>query len=268
MSSLVSIILPAYQAAPTIERTIQSIIAQTHTNWELIICVDAATDDTEQTALAAAQNEKRIRLMVSNKNRGVVRSRNLAIRMAKGNYLAFCDADDWWCADKLSLQLKGLNASQANFSYTSATYVSSDGLWHSKPARMPSSLNLKRLYLGNPIGLSTALYDLSVIGKCYFEKLPEPFIHEDYAYWIQLFRHPLVKANYVAYPTTNVLIQPFTRSGNKRLALQSQWYILRNIAGLSAIPAYFCLLTYLFFAFYKRGWKTWKEQLIPQRQGH
>jgi teichuronic acid biosynthesis glycosyltransferase TuaG len=268
MSSLVSIILPAYQAATTIERTIQSIIAQTHTNWELIICIDAATDDTEQTALAAAQNEKRIRLMVSNKNRGVVRSRNLAIRLAKGSFLAFCDADDWWCADKLSLQLKGLNASQANFSYTSATYVSSDGLWHSKPARMPSSLNLKRLYLGNPIGLSTALYDLSVIGKCYFEKLPEPFIHEDYAYWIQLFRHPLVKANYVAYPTTNVLIQPSTRSGNKRLALQSQWYILRNIAGLSAFPAFCCLLTYLFFAFYKRGWKTWKEQLIPQRQGH
>jgi hypothetical protein len=161
----------------------------------------------------------------------------------------------------------GLNTSRANFSYTSATYVSSDGLWHSKPARMPSRLSLIRLYLGNPVGLSTALYDLRVIGKYYFEKLPEPFIHEDYAYWIQLFRHPLVKANYIAFPTTNVLIQASTRSGNKRLALQSQRYILRNIAGLSAIPAFCCLFTYLFFALYKRGWKTWKEQLIPQRQG-
>ena len=63
MSSLVSIILPAYQAATTIERTIQSIIAQTHTNWELIICIDAATDATEQIAITAAQNEERIRLL-------------------------------------------------------------------------------------------------------------------------------------------------------------------------------------------------------------
>jgi hypothetical protein len=95
----------------------------------------------------------------------------------------------------------------------------------------------------------------------------QPFIHEDYAYWIQLFRHPLVKANYIAFPTTNVLIQASTRSGNKRLALQSQSYVLRNIAGLSAIPAFCCLFTYLFFALYKRGWRTWKEQLIPHRQG-
>jgi teichuronic acid biosynthesis glycosyltransferase TuaG len=260
MSGLVSIIVPAYQAATTIERTIQSIIAQTHTNWELIICVDAATDATEQIAIAAAQNEKRIRLLVSKKNRGVVRSRNLAIRLAKGNYLAFCDADDWWDKIKLERQLSYMEANGANFCYSSAIYVSSDGSWLSRPARMPSNLDLSRLLKGNPIGLSTAIFDKRILGKLYFEKLPFPYVHEDYAYWLELFSNPSLLAVYDPFPDTFVLMDTNTRSGNKWLALKSQYYILRTKVNLSRLKAFVSICTYLAFAFYKRGWKTWLIQ--------
>ena len=261
MNSLVSIIMPAYQAASTIEKSIQSILKQTYINWELIICVDAATDATAQIAAMAAKHEKRIRLLVSKKNRGVVRSRNLGIRLAKGNYVAFCDADDWWDKMKLERQLNHMSVSGANFCYSSAIYVSNDGTWLSRPARMPTQLNLSRLLKGNPIGLSTAIYDIKKLGKLYFEKLPFPFVHEDYAYWLDLFQHTNILAVYDPNPEVFVLMDPKTRSGNKLLALHSQYFILRNKAKLSRLAAFFSICTYLIFALYKRGWTTWLKQL-------
>lgn len=260
MSLLVSIVLPAYQAEKTMEKAISSIVHQTYPNWELIIVVDAATDATLAVANDWAVHDARIRIMFSKKNRGVVRSRNLAIRLAKGDWIAFCDADDWWDKSKLERQLQYMSANRANFCYTAAIYVSQDGNWKSQPARMPAQLDLSRLLKGNPIGLSTAVYDRRVLGKHYFEKLPLPYVHEDYAYWLDLFQHPSILAVYDPHPEVFVLMDPQTRSGNKLLALRSQFFILRKKAKLSHVSALFSICTYLMLAVYKRGWRTWLKQ--------
>lgn len=262
MNDLVSIVLPAYQAAATIDKTISSIHAQSHVHWELIVCVDAASDATAEMAKQWQSKDKRIKVLVSCKNRGVVRTRNIGIRLAKGDFLAFCDADDWWVSDKLERQLNQMRKSDATFCYTSAIYVSADGKWESSPAKMPSRIDLKRLYFGNPIGLSTAIYDTRKIGKYYFQKLPAPYIHEDYLYWLRLFEDKEVHACYEDRPTTYVTIHTNTRSGNKMLALKSQFFILNRICGMSAFRAYFCLITYLFLALHKRGIRTWMNQLF------
>lgn len=265
MSLLVSIVLPAYQAERTLEKAISSIVHQTYPNWELIIVVDAATDATLVVASHLATHDDRILVLISKKNRGVVRSRNLAIRLAKGDWIAFCDADDWWVKNKLERQVKLMLAKGANFCYTAAIYVGQDGNWMSQPARMPAHLDLPRLLKGNPIGLSTAVYDRRVLGKHYFEKLPLPYVHEDYAYWLDLFQHPNILAVYDPYPEVFVLMDPQTRSGNKLLALRSQFFILRDKANLSKPKAMMHMVTYLLFALHKRGWKTWWKQLAWQR---
>ena len=265
MSLLVSIVLPAFQAERTLEKAISSIVHQTYPNWELIIVVDAATDATPAIADSWATIDARIRVLFSKKNRGVVRSRNLAMRLAKGDLIAFCDADDWWDKNKLERQLQFMLEKGANFCYTAAIYVSQDGNWMSQPARMPAQLDLPRLLKGNPIGLSTAVYDRRVLGKHYFEKLPLPYVHEDYAYWLDLFQHPIIIAVYDPYPEVFVLMDPQTRSGNKLLALRSQFFILRTKANLSRPRAMMNMLTYLLLALYKRGWKTWWKQLRRER---
>ena len=261
MSLLVSIVLPAYQAERTLEKAISSVANQTYSNWELIIVVDAATDATHAIANDWARHDDRIHILFSKKNRGVVRSRNLAIRLAKGDWIAFCDADDWWDKNKLERQVQFMLAKGANFCYTAAVYVGQDGNWMSQPSRMPAHLDLSRLLKGNPIGLSAAVYDRRVLGKHYFEKLPLPYVHEDYAYWLDLFQHPKILAVYDPYPEVFVLMNPDTRSGNKLLAVKSHYFILRSKANLSKFKVILYMLSYLFLALYKRGWRTWRKQL-------
>lgn len=262
-ASLVSIVMPAFQAEQTIHKAITGILKQTHTNWELWIIVDAATDQTANIALAHAAKDARLHVCISAKNRGVTRARNLGIRLSKGTYLAFCDADDWWSKDKLEKQLDWMAQKEANFCYTSAYYVQMESNWTSEPAKMPASLQLARLKQGNPIGLSTALYNRRNLGKHYFEAMPPGLVHEDYAYWIRVFQHPLISAVLLPLPTTWVRIYANSRSGNKWVALRSQAYILRNIAGCNRFMTSLYLFTYILHAFNKRGWRTWFRQLSP-----
>jgi len=249
---LISVIMPAYQAANTLERSVRSVISQSWTNWELLLLVDAASDQTELIAKNMASEDHRIRLIVSSQNRGVVRTRNLGIRLAKGNFIAFCDSDDFWITDKLENQMQLLRKTNANFCYTSAVYLRLDLNWKSAPARMPTRLTLKRLLMGNPIGMSTVLMDIRSLGKFYFEALPAPYVHEDYAYWVRLFSQQNVQTVYLKAPTTEVSIHLHTRSGNKWLALKSQHFILRTIAGQHRLKAGFFILSYVLLALHKR----------------
>jgi teichuronic acid biosynthesis glycosyltransferase TuaG len=253
---LVSIVMPAYQAAETLERSVRAVMDQSMPDWELLLLVDAATDDTLPIAERLASEDQRIRLCVSRKNRGVVRTRNIAVRLARGQYLAFCDSDDWWERDKLTKQLKLLSGSGANFCYTSAIYVRLDLNWESAPARMPGHLDLNRLLKGNPIGMSTVLMDIRQTGKFYFNPLPAPYVHEDYAYWVDLFRLRDIRTVYLPEATTRVSIHKNTRSGNKWLAMRSQYYIIRRIAGSNVILSALYIMSYVFLATYKRGLKT------------
>lgn len=259
---IVSVIMPAYQAAQTLEWSIRSVMQQTYTGWELILLVDAASDDTDKIAGRLADEDKRIRLFVSKRNRGVVRTRNIALRLAKGKYVAFLDADDYWIPEKLALQLTLLQKNNANFCYTSALYVRHDLNWKSTPARMPATLNLRRLLKGNPVGMSTVLMDVENVGKFYFETLPAPYVHEDYAYWVRLFGEREIKAVFLKEPTTEVSIHHQTRSGNKLLAMKSQYFILRTIAGAGRLKAFFYILSYVLLALHKRGIRSWMRQLF------
>jgi len=262
MKVLVSIVMPAYQAAATIDKAIADIVVQSYPHWELLLYVDAATDRTAELAQVWAAKDQRIRLLISPKNRGVIRGRNLCIRLAKGDFLAFCDSDDFWTPDKLTQQLDFMVQTNTNFNCTGAKYLRLDTGWVSAPTRVKGQLDLKRLLLGNPIGMSTALIQIKLLGKLYFEPLPSPYIHEDYAYWIRLFRHPLLKAGFMPEVTALVAIHPGTRSGNKSLAIRSQWWILRHIGGINPIGVAYRILTYLGLAFYKRGISSWAQQLI------
>ena len=253
--------MPAYQAANTIAKSIKSIQKQSWQSWELWVIVDAATDETAEIVGALAAQDSRIRLVISARNRGVSRARNLGIRLAQGAYLAFCDADDWWTPNKLHAQLQWLKDKKANFCYTADKYVQLERDWTSETTRMPATLTLNRLKQGNPIGLSTALFNVPILGKQYFEPMPKGLVHEDYAYWIRLFQNPELSAFLLPEATTYVRIYSNSRSGNKWQAMRSQAYILRHYAHCSWPMVGLYLATYLIHALYKRGISTWYQQL-------
>jgi glycosyltransferase involved in cell wall biosynthesis len=113
--------MPAYNAAATIERTIQSALMQTYEHFELIIIDDGSKDETVQRVQSFT--DPRIRLC-SYPNGGHSVARNRGIRLAEGEYIAFLDADDRWSADKLEAQLHALCRNpQAGLAYSWVDYV-------------------------------------------------------------------------------------------------------------------------------------------------
>lgn len=101
---LVSIVIPAYNAAKFIGETLDSVIAQTIDNWEIIVVIDGATDNTEGIVAEYAAKDNRITFM-SKPNSGVSDTRNKGINKAKGKYIAFLDADDIWAKDNLEKKI-------------------------------------------------------------------------------------------------------------------------------------------------------------------
>ena len=107
--ALVSIITPAFNAAHTLEETVASVQTQTHTEWEMLIVDDGSTDDTAALVEHLASEDPRIRLLRVEGDTGLpARARNVAMAAAKGEYLAFLDADDGWAPDKLARQVAWL----------------------------------------------------------------------------------------------------------------------------------------------------------------
>ncbi|ELY4740867.1 glycosyltransferase family 2 protein, partial [Cronobacter sakazakii] len=105
MSNLVSIIMPSWNSELTIADSINSIIRQTYTNWELIITDDCSSDGTIRLLKEFANKEPRIKLFFNDKNSGAGISRNNCIKNAKGRFIAFLDSDDMWHPEKLSRQV-------------------------------------------------------------------------------------------------------------------------------------------------------------------
>jgi glycosyltransferase involved in cell wall biosynthesis len=117
----ISVIIPAYNAQKTILKTIESVRQQTFTNLEIIIINDGSTDQT--LSIVRSINDSRIKVL-DYPNGGVSIARNRGINQAKGNYLAFLDADDFWTTDKLELQLKALTKNpQAGVAYSWTYFV-------------------------------------------------------------------------------------------------------------------------------------------------
>ena len=100
MDNLVSIIMPSYNTRKYIEESINSVLKQTYSNWELIIIDDCSIDDTD-IIVKPYLSDKRIRYLKNKKNKGAAVSRNRALREIKGKWIAFLDSDDLWKPQKL-----------------------------------------------------------------------------------------------------------------------------------------------------------------------
>jgi glycosyltransferase involved in cell wall biosynthesis len=116
ISGMVSIIMPTFNRAQYIVESIQSIIDQTYTNWELLVIDDGSIDHTQQ--LVSGIEDPRVRYLSFGKIGYGIKLRSTGIPYAKGQWLAFTDSDDLWATDKLARQVTAMNAFPASFCLT------------------------------------------------------------------------------------------------------------------------------------------------------
>ena len=116
MEDLISIVMPSYNTDKYIENSINSVINQTYTNWELIIVDDCSSDNTDE--IIRGFDDIRIRYVKNDRNSGAAISRNRALRLAQGRWIAFLDSDDLWRPEKLEKQLQFMKEHGYSFTFT------------------------------------------------------------------------------------------------------------------------------------------------------
>jgi len=95
----VSVVIPTYNRAADLQRALNSVLAQTYNDWEILVVDNNSTDDTDE--IVSAFNDSRISIHKVNNNGVIAVSRNKGIGEAKGEFIAFLDSDDWWVPEKL-----------------------------------------------------------------------------------------------------------------------------------------------------------------------
>ena len=116
----VSVILPTYNRAYCLERSVRSVLAQSYENLELIIVDDGSTDHTPD--LVDSIEDVRIRYIQTKLNQGAAAARNFGLQYATGEYIAFQDSDDFWRPEKLRLQMAEIARARAGFCYHKIRY--------------------------------------------------------------------------------------------------------------------------------------------------
>ena len=108
-SYMVSIVIPVFNAAATLQRTIESVLSQTHKSIEVLIIDDWSSDQSVVIAEAYAAKDARVKLLRTSCNSGgPARPRNLGVVQSNGDFIAFCDSDDVWHPEKIEIQLRAI----------------------------------------------------------------------------------------------------------------------------------------------------------------
>lgn len=244
---LVSVLMPAFNAEKYIEKAIRSVIAQTVSDWELVVIDDHSQDMTFQIAEALAREDARIHLYRNEQNQGAARTRNRGLDLCRGQYVALLDCDDVWYPDKLAQQLKLAQQENADIVYCAYAIVDEDGEKRCRDFIVPECTDVESTLVKSVISCSTALLGKNVTENYRF---PIGYYHEDLALWLQLLGDGMK-----AVGTSQVLaayrVRPCSRASNKLSVAKRRWQIYRSVMGLSVRKSVFYFVQYAAAGFAK-----------------
>lgn len=186
----VSVIIPTYNRAHLVGRAIQSVLAQTFRDFQLIVIDDGSTDNTPE--VVSSIRDERVRYIRHEKNGGASAARNSGIRAASGAYIAFQDSDDEWMTDKLEKQMKAFEnvASDVGVVYTGFWKIEGDKKTYIPSRKIePKDGNLHSLLLrSNFIGGPVVLMKRECFDKAgmFDEELP---MLNDWELWIRVSKY-------------------------------------------------------------------------------
>lgn len=245
--NLVSVIMPVYNASAWLRRGVDSVLQQTHGELELIAIDDGSQDDSLAVLDAYAHVDRRVRVHRQAANGGVAAARNAGIAIARGDFIAFLDADDWWQPVKLERQLAGLRASGASISYTAYWRVAEDGR-RLGTVTPPLQISWSDMLASNFIGNLTGLY-ARTLGDVPFRRIG----HEDYVFWLEQVRRAGAAVRVPTdEPLASYLVRESSLSANKLRAARWQWTIYREVEQLGLVHSMVCMCRYVRNAVIKR----------------
>lgn len=184
----VSIVMGIYNCEGTLGKSIKSIINQTYTNWELIMCDDGSNDQTLTVAEKYVKMDNRVKLIKNDKNRGLAYSLNECIKVSKGKFIARQDADDYSDINRLKIQMDFLKQNDNyGFVTTSALLFDNNGVWGERKTagHSPDKLELAK---SNPFIHPSAIIRKELLTLvCNYTVDKHTYRTEDYDLWFKLY---------------------------------------------------------------------------------
>ncbi len=231
---LVSIITPCYNGSKYICETIDSVLNQTYSEWEMIIIDDGSKDNSADIVREYEAKDSRIHL-VQQENAGSAAARNNGIRQAEGQYIALLDADDIWEPEFLESQIAFMTEKDAVCVYCSYTCINDKGENILNPVICRPEITTKDMMVTNYIGCLSGLYNTERHGKIYLrEELKS--MRDDYAYWLDI-----VKLENKAYGNQKLLaryrVLSTSTTGNKKALIKKQWQFYRTYLKLGVVKS-------------------------------
>ena len=244
---LVSIIVPVHNAAGSLHRALRSVLSQTLTDYELILVDDCSADESIRILRKYCELDERVRLYSTATNSGPGVARNVGLRSAKGRYIAFLDADDFWIRNKLEQQVRCFEDDEVILSHTRVILLNTRGdivgiLGGRK------EMHLFDMYVGNRVTMSSAMVRADLIGA---DEMPEMRNREDYAYWISLLRR---NSGYIAYVPeflVGYVKMPGSVSSSILQNVVDTYRMYVSEVGMSPVQAAMLVMVFSCFKFYK-----------------
>jgi glycosyltransferase involved in cell wall biosynthesis len=182
MNELVSIIMPSYNTAKFIAESIEAVVKQTYSNWELLIVDDCSSDNTDEV-VESFLVDTRIKYFKNAKNSGAAVSRNRALREAKGKWIAFLDSDDLWMPEKLEKQIKFMEKHDYHFSYTNYAEIDTEDNRNGITVTGPKRITKTGFFNYCWPGCLTVMYDAEKVGLIQIADIKK---NNDYAMWLMV----------------------------------------------------------------------------------
>ena len=244
----ISVITPAFNDELFIKETIESVLNQSHKNLELIIVDDCSTDRT--LAIAKSFNDSRIRIIQNDNNYGAAYSRNRALEVATGEYVAFLDADDLWKKNKLEKQIKFMIYNNYQFSYSKYSIILENDNNHIVVGG-PNKITHKDFLRMNYVGCLTVIYRKNLFPDL---RIPNDiYKRNDYALWLKLSERAdcylldEVLAEYRRRTTDSI------SSGKKRKMLYYHRIMFQKLYGFGPFKSSFFSLRNAAYYIFKKG---------------
>ena len=236
-----------YKKKEYVEKSINSVLSQTFQDFELLIVYDDESKKDLEYLKSLVEKDKRIKLIINDKNLGAGESRNKAIKHCKGNLIAFIDSDDLWEKDKLELQIEFMEDNHIKICHTSYKIIdkNSNEIGSRKSKKV---LNYKDLLKSCDIGLSTVLMDKDLIDEYFsFANLKTK---EDYVLWLKLAKSgveiKLIDKKLSSWRKVNNSL-----SSSVKQKLFDGFFVYYNFMEFNIFKSFFCLIRLSIYSLFK-----------------
>ena len=237
MEILVSVVMPAYNCAASIGDSIESVLCQ-DVPLELIVVNDRSPDDLD-AAMAKYLTDERVVYVTNRVNMGAAMSRNCAMEMARGKYIAFLDSDDIWLPGKLKKQVELLEQSGNVLCCTARSLMTPEGVDDGRILPVAEVISYKDLLRHNCIACSSVLIRTEAAREF---PMGHEDSHEDYIMWLQVLRK-YGDARGINEPLLRYRLSNTGKSGSKLHSAKMTFMVYRYM-GFSLPKSLLCFASY------------------------